>query len=113
MEVQENKIQERNREIGQILQEARTQKNIPLSTCAELVGTSRRRYMAMEQGEATIGAAELEVLMEFFNVPVHKIWHGKNIVAVPRQILHEALSGETLQIVVDAQKQVYTISIVP
>ncbi len=104
MEAQENKIQERNREIGQILQEARTQKNIPLSTCAELVGTSRRRYMAMEQGEATIGAAELEVLMEFFNVPVHKIRHDKDTVAVARQITLEALPGEKLQIIVDVRK---------
>jgi transcriptional regulator with XRE-family HTH domain len=104
MEAQENKIQGRNREIGQILQEARTQKNIPLSTCAELVGTSRRRYMAMEQGEATIGAAELEVLIDFFNIPVHKIWPGKDTGAAARQITLEALPGEKLQIVVDVRK---------
>jgi hypothetical protein len=65
MEIQIDKIYECNREIGEILQEARTKKNIPLSTCAKVIGTSRRRYASMEQGEAMIGIAEMEVLMDF------------------------------------------------
>jgi transcriptional regulator with XRE-family HTH domain len=104
MEAQENRIQERNREIGRLLLEARIQKNISVTTCANLVGTSRRRYTAMEQGEATIGVAELEVLMTFLEVPTYRIWCGKDASVIPRQVVVEALPGETLQIVVDVRK---------
>jgi len=62
-------FQERNRAPGQLLLAARSACNIPLSTCAKLIGTSRRRYMAMEQGEAMIGFAEFEVLMDFLHIP--------------------------------------------
>ena len=65
MEAPENKIQERNREIGRIVKEARSKKNISVTTCANLIDTSRRRYVAMEEGEAIIGIAELEVLIKF------------------------------------------------
>lgn len=104
MAMQENKILERNREIGQILQTARLQKRIPIVACANAIGTSRRRYMSMEQGEAIIGVAELEVLIDFLDVPVHQIWHSNSTVAIPRQVTVRALPGEMLQIVVDVQK---------
>ena len=104
MEDQENRILVRNREIGQVLREARTKKDISVTTCAKLVRTSRRRYIAMEQGEAIIGAAELEVLMGFLEVPTDKVWHGKDIPVISRQVLLEALPGQVLQIVVDIQQ---------
>lgn len=103
MEYPENQIHERNREIGQILREARKQKNIPITTCAKLVGTSRRRYIAMEQGEAVIGVAELEILMSFLGVPTNKIWSGKDLKTVPHQVKLEAVPGETMHIIVDVQ----------
>ncbi len=106
MEAKENKIQERNREIGEVLRETRLERNVPLAACANLVGTSRRRYMAMEQGETTIGLAELEVLMAFLQVPVQKIWHDRDTLIVPRQVVVEALPGERLQIVVDIRNAV-------
>jgi hypothetical protein len=101
METQESRIQRRNREIGQILREARVGKDIPVTTCAHLVGTSRRRYVAMEEGTTIIGIAELEILMDFLNVPTQKIWHEKDTVVVPHQVKLEVLPGERLQIVVD------------
>ena len=104
METQESWIQERNREIGRVLQEARVQKDISVTTCANLVGTSRRRYTAMEEGETTIGMAELEVLMKFLEIPTNKVWHGKDTLTIPRQIILEGLPGETLQIVVAIRK---------
>jgi predicted transcriptional regulator len=58
MESQEHWLQERNREIGRILQEARVQQDVSVSTCASLVGTSRRRYSSLEAGEAATGIAE-------------------------------------------------------
>ncbi len=104
MEDQENRILARNREIGQILREARAKKDISVTTCAKLVRTSRRRYIAMEQGEAIIGVAELEVLMAFLEVPADKVWRGKDIPVISRQVLLEALPGQILQIVVDIQQ---------
>ncbi len=103
MEAQENRIQERNQEIGIVLREAREQKNIPITTCANLVGTSRRRYVAMEEGKAIIGVAELEVLIEFLEISSHKVWPGKDALDAPRKFTLEALPGEKLQIVVDVQ----------
>lgn len=104
MEAHELKIQERNKEIGLLLKETRMQKNIPLTTCASIIGTSRRRYMALEQGEAMIGAAELEIIVGFLDIPPHKVWRVNNMPLVPRQITLEALPGEKLQIVIDVQK---------
>jgi transcriptional regulator with XRE-family HTH domain len=104
MEDQENRILTRNREIGLILREARTQKDITVTICAKLIGTSRRRYIAMEQGVAIIGVAELEILMAFLEIPAEKVWHGKDTPVVSRQIVLEALPGQTLQILVDIRK---------
>ena len=104
MKDQENRILARNRQIGQILREARTKKDISVTTCAKLVSTSRRRYIAMEQGEAIIGIAELEVLIAFLEIPTDKVWHGKDIPVISRQVLLEALPGQVLQIVVDIQQ---------
>jgi transcriptional regulator with XRE-family HTH domain len=103
MENSENRIQERNRVIGQIIREARNQKSISVTTCAKLIGTSRRRYIAMEQGETMIGIAELEILMSFLGVPTSKIWSGKNLKSVPHQVKLEAVPGETMHIIVDVQ----------
>lgn len=104
MEAQEKKIQERNREIGLALREAREQKNISVTTCANLIHTSRRRYIAMEEGKTTIGAAELEVLINFFDIPASKVWSGKDDLGIPRRIMLEAFPGEKLQIVVDVRE---------
>jgi hypothetical protein len=63
MEGTKDVLRERNRELGRLLQEARLQRALPLSTCATLIHTSQGRYLAMEAGESPIGAAELEVLV--------------------------------------------------
>ncbi|HEY6541682.1 MAG TPA: helix-turn-helix transcriptional regulator [Ktedonobacteraceae bacterium] len=94
-------IQERNRVIGRILRGARSQKRISVTTCAELLGTSRRRYAAMERGEAIIGAAELETLVRFLEVPVHAVWSDLLPNRGAHQVMVKALPGETVQIIVD------------
>lgn len=68
------KMLSRNSEIGNLLKNAREYRNIPVTRCAELVGTSRRRYLAMEEGKATIGAVELEELVHFLDVPPGRVW---------------------------------------
>jgi predicted transcriptional regulator len=103
MQTQELKIQERNREIGQLLKEARMYRNITVTTCAELIGTSRRRYVAMERGEAMIGVAELEVLIDLLGEASHKIWHLISNDGSTDQIFVSFTPGKPVQIVFDAR----------
>jgi transcriptional regulator with XRE-family HTH domain len=103
MQTQEVRIQERNREIGRILQEARSLKNITVTICAQLIGTSRRRYAAMERGEAMIGIAELEVLMDFLNIPSHKIWQIVSGEGSTDRLFVPFTPGKPVQIVFDVR----------
>jgi transcriptional regulator with XRE-family HTH domain len=105
MQTQETRIQERNREIGRVLQEVRSHRNITVTTCAQLIGTSRRRYAAMERGEAVIGIAELEVLMDFLDVPSYKIWHLPNSEGSADRLFVPFTPGRPVQIVFDARKE--------
>jgi len=104
MQTQELRIQERNREIGRLLKEARIYRNITVTTCAELIGTSRRRYVAMERGEAMIGVAELEVLIEFLGEASHKIWHLMSNEGNTERIFVPFTPGKPVQIVFDARR---------
>ena len=104
MEHLENKIQDRNREIGRILQEARSHKNITVTTCAQLIGTSRRRYTAMEFGETMIGIAELEILIDFLEVPRQRIWDVES----SDQIVIPFTPGKPVQVVFDVRGDVAT-----
>ena len=104
MQNQELRIQERNREIGRVLRESRRHRDITVTTCAELIGTSRRRYAAMERGEAMIGLAELEVLVDFLGVPPRRFSHLTEMEASTDQIFVPFTPGEPVKIVFDARK---------
>ena len=104
MQTQETKIQDRNREIGRLLKEARMYRNVTVTTCAELIGTSRRRYVAMERGDAMIGVAELEVLIEFLGEASHKILHLNKNEGSKDQIVVPFTPGKPVQIVFDARR---------
>ena len=96
-------LADRNRELGQVLQVARRAKNLSVTRCAQLVGTSRRRYLAMERGEAIIGVAEFEVLMAFLEISAQQIWGMQPAEGAMRHVLVRATPGETVQIVVDVR----------
>jgi predicted transcriptional regulator len=98
------KIQQRNREIGKIIREARGRKLIPVTKCADLIATSRRRYTAMENGEAAIGVAELEILIDFLDVPTQEIWGETKDVEDSQRVIIQARPGETFEIRVPKQK---------
>ena len=104
MEVSEDEMLERNREIGRILQEARRKKDAPITTCAKLIHTSRRRYMDMEAGQAFIGVVELEVLMKFLKIPVQSFGYGEDTLLVTKPVILEAIPGEKMHIIVDVPK---------
>jgi hypothetical protein len=104
MEISEDEMLKRNREIGRILQEARRKKDVPITTCAKLIHTSRRRYMDMEAGRAFIGIVELEVLMKFLEIPVQSFWYGEDALLGTKPVILEAVPGEKMHIIVDIQK---------
>lgn len=70
----ENDLQKRNQQIGRLLMEARTAKEVSVAKCAAIINTSRKRYMDMESGETPIGVAELEKLMRYLGVSARRIW---------------------------------------
>lgn len=106
MEFVDKGLQDRNREIGRILREARMEKEVSISRCAKIIRTTRRRYTAMEAGETIIGIAELERLVAFLEIPTYKIWHGQNPLATHYEVKVPATPnpGESLLIILDFQK---------
>jgi transcriptional regulator with XRE-family HTH domain len=104
MEVPKSTLLERNREIGRIVREARKTKGMSISTCTGSIGTSRRRYVAMEAGEAMIGIAELESLMRFLDIPAERIWPGPITGQLPSPVILQARPGERLYIVIQPKE---------
>ena len=51
------RLQQRNQEIGTLLVQARKLQHRSVTECAERLATSRRRYSAIERGEAAVSAA--------------------------------------------------------
>jgi transcriptional regulator with XRE-family HTH domain len=96
-------LQQRNQEIGVMLQRARVQQHRSVSECAMLLGTSRRRYSAIERGEVGISAAELEILLSFLDLPLQTMWNNPEQALMARQVVIKAQPGETVQFVVEMQ----------
>ncbi len=84
--------------------DSRRQRDIPVTACAELIATSRRRYAAMERSEAMIGLAELEVLVDFLGVPLRRFSHLTEKEASTDEIFVPFTPGEPVKIVFDARK---------
>lgn len=71
-----SQLDSRNREIGNILTIAREKQQRSVRECAALLGTSRRRYGAIERGEVGITFAELEVIAKFLSLSMHEVMMG-------------------------------------
>lgn len=104
MEISKDEMLERNREIGRMLREARKKKDAPITTCAQLIHTSRRRYMDIETGQAFISAVELEVLMKFLGIPIQGFWYGEDALLMRKPVIVEAIPGEKMHIIVDVRE---------
>lgn len=72
--MRDNRVMERNQEIGQFLRTARQARGLSVVKCAAAIRTSRRRYAQMEEGIAVIGIAEAAVLARFLGIPAHRLW---------------------------------------
>ena len=92
---------QRNREIGEILAASRAREQRTVTDCAAAVATTRRRYSAIERGEAAISAAELEAVMRFLQVPATEMWVGLAWESQARQVVIQAKPGEQVQLVVE------------
>lgn len=67
-------ILRRNKELGQVLKRARELAGVLQKDCAEMIGTYRQRYAAIERGEEGVDAAELEVLVRYLDIPAYLVW---------------------------------------
>ncbi len=101
-----DRMKQRSIEIGRMLQDARTSRNVTISECATLIGTGRARYRNIESGEAYISAVELELLQEFLGMPVDATWatnregERRTIHRLPVSVSPE----DTIYLVVDVGK---------
>ena len=92
-----DQLAQRNREIGTLLADARQQQQRSVSECAALLGTSRRRYRAIERGEIEVEAAELELLVGYLDVPLQAMWKERDSLAVRRVV--RLGPGEVVQVI--------------
>jgi transcriptional regulator with XRE-family HTH domain len=98
-------LKQRNIEIGQMLEQARTSKGLLMAECASVIGTTRQRYSAIERGESFVTAVELELLMQHLHIPQHVMWpgdgeDGRRIRRLPVTVSPD----ETLYVIVDIQR---------
>jgi transcriptional regulator with XRE-family HTH domain len=98
-----NHLQRRNQEIGSVLAQARQQQHRSVTECAAVLATSRRRYSAIEQGAVAVSAAELELLMEYLEIPARQLWQNEHSPSGIHHLVVQAPPGKTVQVVVEVQ----------
>ncbi len=98
-----SRLLQRNQEIGSVLAQARRQQHRSVTECAAVLATSRRRYSAMEQGAVAVSAAELELLINYLEIPAHLLWEGERSPSGVHHLVVQAPPGKTVQVVVEVQ----------
>ena len=102
-----DRMKKRNMELGRMLQDARTSRNVTISECASLLGTGRSRYRNIESGEAYVSAVELELLQEFLGIPVEATWSaGKGGERRIHRLPVSVSPDETIYLIVDVSQSV-------
>ena len=104
MATDKSTLKQRNIEIGQLLEQARTSKGLLMAECASVIGTTRQRYGAIERGEFFVTAVELELLLQFLDIRHEEVWPGQEKGDVGRRIRRLPVTispDETLYVVVD------------
>lgn len=95
----EAEVRRRSAEVGALLAEARQAQRRSITECAELIGTSRKRYRNIEAGAAEITFVELEALVQYLSVPISMLWPQIQDKA-DHYITLQAKQGETLRLTV-------------
>jgi transcriptional regulator with XRE-family HTH domain len=94
-------LYERNQEIGRALERARKRAKKSIKQCAEVLGTSWRRYREIERGTVYVAAVELEALVSYLSVPPHEVWPTELITAGTRRVVVTIEEGESVQVLVN------------
>lgn len=88
----------RSREIGAALARARQHSGRTQEECAQHIGSTRKRYAAIERGTSLIAAVELEQLVEYLRIPPLEVWPAELIIPHTRRI--DVAPGESVLVVV-------------
>jgi transcriptional regulator with XRE-family HTH domain len=91
---------QRNQAIGKLIREARVAKQVTITKCAQVVGTTRRRFSGIENGSIMIGLLEAEVLTEFLEIPFESLRSVTRHVATRVGKTVHVKSGETIQLII-------------
>jgi transcriptional regulator with XRE-family HTH domain len=89
----------RSREIGAALARARQRMGRTQEECAQYIGTTRKRYSAIERGTSLIAAVELELLVAYIEIPPLDVWPAELLVPHTQRV--NAKPGESVLIVID------------
>ena len=92
-----------NRQIGRTLEEARTSQRITITTCARAISTSRRRYAAIEAGEAMLGLPEAMVLASMLSIGAQALWPSYEPIQEQdtKRVVIQIPKGQSLQVVIE------------
>jgi len=97
----EAEARRRSEEIGALLAEARAVERRSITECANLIGTSRKRYRGIEAGTTEISFLELEALVSYLNLPFSSLSSRVAEDALDRRIVVQAQQGQTLHLVLE------------
>jgi len=92
------RLERRNREVGHMLAQAREQQQRSVRTCAAVLGTSRRRYSAIERGETGITIGELELLADFLSLSLTDLVRGTQIAQEDERLVVRVRPGDHVQV---------------
>ncbi len=97
MRVTEDRYRQRNKEIGAIIARARKLGGQTVSDCAAALKTTRRRYAAIERGDAVINVLELQILMDYLAIAECLVCDDREAANEPTVDV-EAWPGETVHV---------------
>jgi transcriptional regulator with XRE-family HTH domain len=93
-------IATRNNEIMDVVYYFRVKRKVTMARCAQEISVGLKRYRLMERGERLIGAADLEVLMRFLDIPADAIKGRLERDNNVQEVLCRVLPGQRLNITV-------------
>lgn len=74
MMVDPSTLDQRTKEVGEMLRNARLAADRPAEECAQVIGVEPSVYVLYEQGERSISLPELESIAYFLDVPLEHFW---------------------------------------
>lgn len=104
MRTTNERLQQRDEQIGKELEAARRIRGRTVTECAHAIGTSRRRYAAIEQGKVSVTAAELELLAHYLELPDDVLSYGLRLGARTQHVLMETEDGDVAELIIQLKR---------